>query len=137
TGDIHKFTHGLAGAAARLGVNCLYEQNVTSVSIDGPRVHVTVASGLDLETSTFDAVVICAGTASRALAAKLGDRVNVYPVKGYSITVNLNDETSRASAPTVSLLDDETKLVTSRLGVDRFRLAGTAEFNGDNKDIRA
>jgi len=27
--------------------------------------------------------------------------------------------------------------VTSRLGVDRFRVAGTAEFNGYNKDIRA
>jgi D-amino-acid dehydrogenase len=37
----------------------------------------------------------------------------------------------------VSLLDDETKLVTSRLGDDRFRVAGTAEFNGYNKDIRA
>ena len=39
--------------------------------------------------------------------------------------------------PQVSLLDDETKLVTSRLGVDRFRVAGTAEFNGANRDIRA
>jgi D-amino-acid dehydrogenase len=37
----------------------------------------------------------------------------------------------------VSLLDDETKLVTSRLGQDRFRVAGTAEFNGFNLDIRA
>jgi D-amino-acid dehydrogenase len=26
--------------------------------------------------------------------------------------------------------------VTSRLGADRFRIAGTAEFNGFNKDIR-
>ncbi|WP_141104198.1 FAD-dependent oxidoreductase, partial [Noviherbaspirillum denitrificans] len=74
---------------------------------------------------------------SRAFAAQLGDRVNIYPVKGYSITVNLLDQKSQAAAPTVSLLDDETKLVTSRLGVDRFRVAGTAEFNGYNKDIRA
>jgi len=41
----------------------------------------------------------------------------------------------------VSLLDDETKLVTSRLtaenGEDRFRIAGTAEFNGHNRDILA
>jgi len=37
----------------------------------------------------------------------------------------------------VSLLDDETKLVTSRLGLDRFRVAGTAEFNGFNHDIRS
>jgi len=58
-------------------------------------------------------------------------------VKGYSITVNLLDTASQQGAPTVSLLDDETKLVTSRLGLDRFRVAGTAEFNGFNKDIRA
>ena len=78
-----------------------------------------------------------AGVGSRKLAASLGDRVNIYPVKGYSITGNLLDEQSQAAAPMVSLLDDETKLVTSRLGKDRFRVAGTAEFNGYNKDIRA
>jgi D-amino-acid dehydrogenase len=32
-------------------------------------------------------------------AAQLGDSVNIYPVKGYSITVNLPDEASRAAAP--------------------------------------
>jgi len=32
--------------------------------------------------------------------------------------------------------DDKAKIVTSRLGVDRFRIAGTAEFNGYNRDIR-
>jgi D-amino-acid dehydrogenase len=67
----------------------------------------------------------------------LGDRVNVYPVKGYSITVNLDDQTSQGGAPMVSLLDDKAKIVTSRLGRDRFRVAGTAEFNGENRDIRA
>tara|TARA_B110001452_G_scaffold218785_2_gene190615 strand:+ start:1723 stop:1887 length:165 start_codon:yes stop_codon:yes gene_type:complete len=36
----------------------------------------------------------------------------------------------------VSLLDDEAKIVTSRLGPHRFRVAGTAEFNGYNRDIR-
>ncbi len=46
------------------------------------------------------------------------------------------DDASQQAAPTVSLLDDQTKLVTSRLGVDSFRVAGTAEFNGYNRDIR-
>ncbi len=64
-------------------------------------------------------------------------RVNVYPVKGYSITVMLNDEESQQNAPWVSLLDESAKIVTSRLGKDRFRVAGTAEFNGYNRDIRA
>jgi D-amino-acid dehydrogenase len=84
-----------------------------------------------------DAVVVCAGVASRHFAAMLGDRVNIYPVKGYSITVSLQDDASRAAAPWVSLLDDGAKIVTSRLGEDRFRVAGTAEFNGANRDIRA
>ena len=63
--------------------------------------------------------------------------MNIYPVKGYSITVNLQDETSRNAAPLVSLLDDRAKIVTARLGEDRFRVAGTAEFNGYNYNIRA
>ena len=137
TGDIHKFTSGLAAACERLGVQCRYGQEIVSVNSNGKQASVTVRQGLETETSTFDAMVVCAGTASRALAAQLGDSVNIYPVKGYSITVNLADEASRAAAPVVSLLDDETKLVTSRLGDDRFRVAGTAEFNGFNKDIRA
>ena len=91
----------------------------------------------DLARKRFDAVVICAGAASRGFASMAGDRVNVYPVKGYSITINLTDEASRRAAPEVSLLDDATKIVTSRLGPDRFRVAGTAEFAGFNRDISA
>ena len=143
TGDIHKFTHGLALAAERLGVRTLYGQDVTSVQSDGQKAVVTTvqqegAPGSVPDTvQSFDGIVICAGVASRDLAAQLGDRVNIYPVKGYSITVNLNDGPSQAGAPNVSLLDDETKLVTSRLGLSRFRVAGTAEFNGVDRDIRA
>ena len=125
-------------------MRCLYGQDVLRLTSDGKRASVTVrgesttAGAAPAEhTHQFDGLVVCAGIASRALAAQLGDRVNVYPVKGYSITVNLLDENSQRAAPNVSLLDDATKLVTSRLGVDRFRVAGTAEFNGFNRDIRA
>ena len=138
TGDIHKFTHGLAQAAERLGVRTLYGQDVKSVQSDGKKaIVVTAAPDGPNDAQSFDGIVVCAGVASRSLAAQLGDRLNIYPVKGYSITVNLNDEQSRAGAPNVSLLDDETKLVTSRLGANRFRVAGTAEFNGVDYDIRA
>ena len=137
TGDIHKFTSGLATACERMGVKCLYGQEIVAVDSNGKQASVTVRQGAETETTDFDAMVICAGTASRALASQLGDSVNIYPVKGYSITVNLRDAASRAAAPIVSLLDDETKLVTSRLGDDRFRVAGTAEFNGYNRDIRS
>jgi D-amino-acid dehydrogenase len=134
TGDIHKFTHGLSLACERLGVKLMTGQTVTRVQSTGHTAQVTLASG---EVVSADAVVVSAGVHSRALGVQLGDRLNVYPVKGYSITVMLNDAQSQAAAPQVSLLDDETKLVTSRLGPDRFRVAGTAEFNGINLDIRA
>jgi D-amino-acid dehydrogenase len=137
TGDIHKFTHGLSLAAEKKGVKIIYGCEVTQVESDDKTVRVTLKKDDLVESLTFDTVVVCAGIASRQLANQLGDYVNIYPVKGYSITVNLNDEQSQVSAPLVSLLDDETKLVTSRLGLDRFRVAGTAEFNGVNRDIRA
>ena len=134
TGDIHKYTVGLARACERHGVTVRTGADVAQLNSDGERARVTLADG---EVIEGDALVVCAGVHSRRLGAQLGDRLNVYPVKGYSITVNLLDEHSQQSAPNVSLLDDETKLVTSRLGVDRFRVAGTAEFNGYDQNIRA
>ena len=137
TGDIHKYTHGLSKACARLGVKFLYSHQVLKASADGNRADLVLQSDAGTETHSFDGVVVCAGVHGRGIAAQLGDRLNIYPVKGYSITVELNDEASQQAAPQVSLLDDETKLVTSRLGQDRFRVAGTAEFNGIDHDIRA
>ncbi len=132
TGDIHKFTVGLANWLRKQGVQFEMGHAVQNVSSDADGVTVQAR-----DMHRFDAIVVSAGVASRSFAKMLGDRVNVYPVKGYSITVNLPDEVSQAAAPTVSLLDDKAKIVTSRLGRDRFRIAGTAEFNGENRDIRA
>jgi D-amino-acid dehydrogenase len=139
TGDIHKFTRGLAEACIRRGARFIHDADVTTIDhVDGGvLIGWTSSEPGGTHTQSFDAVTICAGTASRHFAAMLGDRVNIYPVKGYSITVNLTSDDSRNATPTVSLLDDSAKIVTSRLGPDRFRVAGTAEFNGFNRDIRA
>ena len=83
----------------------------------------------------YDRVVIAAGTGSRDLAEAIGETIRVYPVKGYSITINLDDEKSANAAPYVSLLDDEAKIVCSRFK-NRLRIAGTAEFAGYNVDVR-
>jgi D-amino-acid dehydrogenase len=138
TGDIHKFTQGLASACERRGARLVCDATVQRVTASEAGISVSwQPTGIDyIQESVADAIVICAGTASRRLAAMLGDRVNIYPVKGYSITVHLDDFCSRDAAPWVSLLDDEAKIVTSRLGSDRLRVAGTAELNGFNRDIR-
>ncbi|MFK7871480.1 MAG: D-amino acid dehydrogenase [Roseobacter sp.] len=133
SGDIHKFTVGLARACARRGVTFRYASQVKTLTARSGLVTVSDGSGDQI----FDAVVVSAGIQSREFAKQLGDRVNIYPVKGYSITVSLEDAESRAAAPWVSLLDDRAKIVASRFGENRFRIAGTAEFNGANRDIRA
>ena len=139
TGDIHLFTHGLAQACERLGVRFLRGTQVLHAQADGRIQHPAAARRRRRRRSRRNSTPWWCARASGAadLAAQLGDRLNIYPVKGYSITVHLQDDESQSAAPWVSLLDDETKLVTSRLGADRFRVAGTAEFNGINQNIRA
>lgn len=143
TGDIHKFVRGLANACERDGARFLLDRNVKAIKSDSAGIQISVtSSSADGSACTSDiieadGVVVCAGVASRKLAQSLGDRINVYPVKGYSITVSLPNESSQEAAPWVSLLDDNAKIVTSRLGPDRLRVAGTAEFNDFNRDIRA
>lgn len=140
TGDIHKFAFGLARACERRGARFIFDAEVDGIARRG-RFGIAYRAGggegaREERAEEADGIVVCAGIASRRFAAMLGDRVNVYPVKGYSITVHLDDERSRDAAPWVSLLDDRAKIVTSRLGSGRFRVAGTAEFNGANRDIR-
>lgn len=146
TGDIHKFTKGLAEVTQKQGAKYLFGYEVTKVDhlSDGVEIHYQASSenlkeGEKAATQHIkaDAVLVCGGVGSYQLAHHLGDRVNVYPVKGYSITVQLDDERSIQNAPWVSLLDESAKIVTSRLGANRLRIAGTAEFNGYNRDIRA
>jgi D-amino-acid dehydrogenase len=138
TGDIHKFTRGLADACVRRGAKFLNDATVQNIRSVNNGIETTwLPDGGKVEQLHADAVVVCAGTASRHFAAMLGDRVNIYPVKGYSITIPLADARSCEGAAWVSLLDEKAKIVTSRLGLDRLRVAGTAEFNGNNRDIRA
>ena len=115
TGDIHKFCVQLT-KVLQDKYKVKYEQrNIQNIK----------------ELNNFRGpVVICAGIGSKHLAKSIGDNLDIYPVKGYSITIH-----NPVVAPWTSMLDDEAKIVTSRLGEDRLRVAGTAEFNGYNTDI--
>jgi D-amino-acid dehydrogenase len=137
SGDIHKFTKLLAEACEKKGVKFNYDTEINKIYHKNNQPIITFIHANKIQNSIYDGIVICAGVSSKIFADKLGDSVNIYPVKGYSITLLLNDEESISNAPHVSLLDDNAKIVSSRLGKNRFRVAGTAEFNGYNKDIRA
>jgi D-amino-acid dehydrogenase len=78
-----------------------------------------------------DAYVLAMGSLSPQYAKAVGIALPIYPAKGYSVTMPVKDA---SMAHQVSLTDDEYKLVFSRLG-DRLRIAGTAEFNGHDRDL--
>lgn len=136
SGDVHMFTTRLARLCAARGVSLRYGVRVQ-------RLRTTDESGGDLagveiaaedgsyEVVRGDAYVLALGSFSPALAAQAGIRLDIYPAKGYSATLPVLDA---SKAPSVSLTDDEFKLVYSRLG-ERLRIAGTAELNGYAMDL--
>ncbi len=76
-----------------------------------------------------DHYVMALGCASVALARNVGLRLPVYPIKGYSITLDVADAAQHA--PTVSITDIARKVVYARLD-QRLRVAGMAELVGHN-----
>jgi D-amino-acid dehydrogenase len=132
SGDAHRFTRALAERAAGLGVEFRFDSTVDRIFASGGDIAgVTVSGPAGSQRLTADAYVAALGSYTPLLLRPLGVRLPVIPAKGYSATVPLS---AAAVAPTVSLTDDEHRLVFSRLG-NRLRIAGTAEFNGYNLDL--
>ena len=119
TGDIHKFCMAMY-EVLKTKYNVRFFFNKPINTIDGFAYHY---------------IVVANGSDARHFSKVIGDKLPIYPVKGYSITINLDNEKSRTHSPCVSLLDDEAKIVSSRFN-NSLRVAGTAEITGDNWDIR-
>ena len=128
SGDACRFTRELAAMCRARGVRFLMQHRVTALRAAGGRIEHVEA--IDAEGRYVrlegDRYVLSLGSHGARLAAPLGLHLNVYPAKGYSLTMPVRDA---ALANKVSLTDDEYKLVFSRLG-DRLRVAGTAELGG-------
>jgi D-amino-acid dehydrogenase len=125
SGDARKFTQALAERARGRGVHFALEKNIDALDVEAGQVTAVRAGSEKLRA---DAYVVSLGSYSPLLLRPIGIRIPVYPLKGYSITLPL-DEKSAEAAPTVSLTDEAHKIVLSRLD-DRLRAAGTAELTG-------
>jgi D-amino-acid dehydrogenase len=128
SGDAFRFTQALAAQARGAGVKFHYQTTVTRFDRLGGLVEGVEVSDEVGRTGLLkaDAYVLCLASHGARLLAPLGERLPIYPVKGYSVTVPVRDP---ARAPSVSLTDESRRIVCSRLG-DRLRVAGTAELDG-------
>jgi len=129
TGDALLFTQRLASLAAAAGV--VFRQDVT---ITGLRREGDLIAGVQTNQGriTADRYVMALGSYSPLMLRQIGVRLQVYPVKGYSITVPISAE---ARAPVSTVMDETFKVAITRLG-DRIRVGGTAELGGWSLKLR-
>jgi D-amino-acid dehydrogenase len=128
TGDCFKFTQALATHAAGLGVKFRHGVTIEGIEVDGQRV---LGVRTDKGRLQADVYVVAVGSYAVGLLRPIGIRVPVYPVKGYSITLRINDATH---APESTVMDETFKVAVTRLG-DRIRVGGTAELAGHDLSL--
>lgn len=129
--DCYKVCLGLERLLRSRGVRFAFDTAVTRLVPEGNRV---VAAETAHGALQADAFVVALGSASHRLAQPLGLDVPVYPLKGYSIT--LNASALPGQAPRVNVTDAARKVVFARIG-DRLRVAGMAELVGNSTSIPA
>jgi D-amino-acid dehydrogenase len=132
TGDCFLFTEALTELARSMGVRFLFDSSVRNlvgskeavdgVRIDGPAGEVTLRA---------DRYVVAFGSYSRPLLLSLGLDIPVYPVKGYSLTVPITDE---SLAPVSTVLDETYKIALTRFD-RRIRVGGMAELAGFDRAL--
>jgi D-amino-acid dehydrogenase len=122
--DCLKLCQSLVQILSARGVHWCMGQAVERMIVREDRLQaVQLRNGQDISA---DAFVLSTGHSAPALAAQVGIRLPIYPLKGYSITV---DTDGPSLAPRVSITDSARKVVFARLG-DRLRVAGMVELVG-------
>ena len=126
-GDAQKFCVALTKIAQeKYGLKLQLNTKVKSLIKSNDEV-----VGVQTDKGEFhaDKYVVTLGVYSDKLLGKIGSKISVYPMKGYSLTFKANNRT-----PSISITDAKNKMVISRLG-DNLRVAGYAHFVGFNKNI--
>ena len=130
-GDCALFCRGLlATMQARPDFRFAHSHPVSRPNVRNGTLHSVIAGDEELQA---DAFVLALGADSPAFARQAGFALPIYPLKGYSITVPLQDPTPQ-SAPQVSITDLSRKIVYARLG-ERLRVAGRVELVGRDRRI--
>lgn len=135
SGNCQSFARQLAGLAQLRGVRFEYGREVAAVRHEHGRV-----AGLllvrrriaEANTVPHDAVVVAAGVDSVPLLRRLGIAAPIYPVKGFSATVDL---LPGVQAPVQAVMDEAYKTAITPLG-RQLRVAGTAEVGSHRLRLR-
>ena len=123
SGNALTFTQEVARLCRAMGVEFRLGASVTAIEARGEEVEGVVT---DSGRITADRYVVALASDSPAILRRLGIRLPVYPVKGYSVTVSA---AGWNNLPNVPVIDYGRLIAVVRLG-DQVRVAGTVEFAG-------
>ncbi|WP_070962554.1 D-amino acid dehydrogenase [Vibrio sonorensis] len=123
TGDCHLFCQQMTKRAKDNGIEFYFDTHINGLITEKDQV---VAVSTDQGQIKGDAFVVAMGSYSTKLLEQLNIKIPVYPVKGYSLTIPIQDE---AHCPTSTIMDESYKVALTRFD-DRIRVAGMAELNG-------
>ena len=131
SGDAHAFCLSMTQVCKQLGVDFIFDANIKALHQEQRCVHIELEHDGQSDIITAPNIAMCCGWQSAQLLDSLGIHINLYPVKGYSVTLDMQQP---HLANNVSLTDDKNKVVYSRLG-NQLRIAGTAEIGSQDLTI--
>jgi len=129
SGDAHRFCQELATASSLAGVSFQYDTTLTAMVRQGNRIQSVRTTSGDL---TADLYILAAGSYSHMLAQSIDLRLPIYPVKGYSLTIETLHTIRRL--PALPVIDELRHIAVTPLG-RRLRIAGKAELAGYDTTI--
>lgn len=133
-GDCHDFCVAMEALLRERGVKFMTDTKVSGIERDSHHaIHTVRTSAGDIDA---DAYVLALGAANAWHAKQLGFYLPIYPLKGYSLTINTKDATNPAGVPRISVTDSKYKVVYALLG-DELRIAGMADIAGHDRSLEA
>lgn len=130
TGDARLFTKALHERCVGLGVEFLFDTTVNGFQSSADAVQSVETSRGRLTAERF---VLALGSYSPGVARRLGYRLPIYPVKGYSVTVPTSPD---HDTPRLGGIDEHSLIAWAPFR-DRLRITATAEFAGYNTNHSA
>lgn len=129
TGDCFLFTNRLADMAKELGVKFRFNHSIDRFEYQNGEIKGVWING---QLETADAYVVSLGSYTTAMLKPIGIDVPIYPLKGFSLTMPIADE---SKAPQSTVLDESYKVAITRFD-DRIRMGGMAGVNGFDLSLK-
>ena len=128
SGDARQFCHELALAGSKRGVRFMYKTSVMRLVRSANRIKAVQTSSGNIEADTY---ILAAGSDSPILARSVGLHLPIYPVKGYSLTM---ETANQALLPVLPIIDELRHVAITPLG-NRLRISGKAELAGYDMSV--